>query len=134
MAESETGKVPGCVVVMVTLLPALLVICGRWVFWPKRPTFRSAEPTAGGLWARVGRAISPHPRRVWVVTTGLLLLACLGLFRLDAVEVGGALHLGLAHRAVFAFEDFLLSRYHMFLSVYYHYASVNFEQIPLLPK
>jgi RND superfamily putative drug exporter len=71
------------VLVMVTLLPALLVICGRWVFWPKRPAFRSAEPTAEGLWARVGRAISPRPRRVWVVTTGLLLLACLGLFRLD---------------------------------------------------
>ncbi|HEV2797496.1 MAG TPA: MMPL family transporter, partial [Nocardioides sp.] len=71
------------VVVMVTLLPALLVICGRWVFWPKRPAFRSAEPTADGLWARVGRAISPRPRRVWIVTTGLLLLACLGLFRLD---------------------------------------------------
>jgi len=69
--------------VMVTLLPALLVICGRWLFWPKRPTFRSAEPTAAGLWARVGRAISPRPRRVWIVTTGLLLLACLGLFRLD---------------------------------------------------
>jgi putative drug exporter of the RND superfamily len=68
---------------MVTLLPALLVICGRWVFWPKRPSFRSAEPTAEGLWARVGRAISARPRRVWVVTTGLLLLACLGLFRLD---------------------------------------------------
>ncbi|WP_224275005.1 MMPL family transporter [Nocardioides lacusdianchii] len=70
--------------VMITLLPALLVICGRWVFWPKRPTFRSAEPTADGVWARMGRAISHRPRRVWVVTTGLLLLACLGLFRLDA--------------------------------------------------
>lgn len=70
--------------VMTTLLPALLVICGRWVFWPKRPAFRSAEPTANGLWARVGRAISHRPRRVWLTTTGLLLLACLGLFRLDA--------------------------------------------------
>lgn len=69
--------------VMVTLLPALLVICGRWVFWPKRPSFGSPEPTSDGLWARVGRAISHRPRRVWVVTTGLLLLACLGLFRLD---------------------------------------------------
>ena len=28
--------------VMVTLLPALLVITGRWVFWPKRPAFGSA--------------------------------------------------------------------------------------------
>jgi RND superfamily putative drug exporter len=70
--------------VMVTLLPALLVICGRWVFWPKRPTFRSHEPTSDGLWAKVGRSISHRPRRVWIVTTGLLLLACLGLFRLDA--------------------------------------------------
>jgi RND superfamily putative drug exporter len=71
------------VLVMVTLLPALLVICGRWVFWPKRPAYRSAEPTADGLWARVGRALTVRPRRVWIVTTGLLLLACLGLFRLD---------------------------------------------------
>lgn len=69
--------------VMVTLLPALLVICGRWVFWPKRPSFGSPEPTSDGLWARAGRAISHRPRRVWVTTTGLLLLACLGLFRLD---------------------------------------------------
>ena len=69
--------------VMVTLLPALLVICGRWVFWPKRPAFGTAEPTSSGLWARVGNAIKPRPRSVWVVTTGLLLLACLGLFRLD---------------------------------------------------
>ncbi len=69
--------------VMVTLLPALLVICGRWVFWPKRPTFGSYEPTSGGLWAKVGRAITPRPRAVWVVTTGILLVACLGLFRLD---------------------------------------------------
>ncbi|WP_183099078.1 MMPL family transporter [Nocardioides pelophilus] len=69
--------------VMVTLLPSLLVICGRWVFWPKRPTFGSYEPTTGGLWARVGKAITPRPRAVWVVTTGLLLVACLGLFRLD---------------------------------------------------
>src|ERR687897_1302097 len=61
--------------VMVTLLPALLVITGRWIFWPRRPTFRSPEPTADGIWARVGRRISHRPRRVWIVTTGLLLLA-----------------------------------------------------------
>lgn len=46
-----------------------------------------------------------------------------------AVEKDGALYLGISHRAVFAFEDFLLSRYHMFLSVYYHYTSINYEQI-----
>ena len=58
--------------VMVTLLPALLVIFGRWMFWPKRPTFRSAEPTSSGLWARVGNWIAPKPRKVWAVTAGLL--------------------------------------------------------------
>src|SRR5438477_1898502 len=36
---------------------------------------------------------------------------------LAAVERDGSVHLGLMQRAVFAFEDFLLSRYHMFLSV-----------------
>jgi RND superfamily putative drug exporter len=69
--------------VMVTLLPALLVICGRWIFWPKRPTFGSPEPTATGFWSRVGQRIAPRPRRVWVTTAVLLGVACLGLFRLD---------------------------------------------------
>ncbi|SNS26346.1 putative drug exporter of the RND superfamily [Geodermatophilus saharensis] len=70
-------------VVLMTLLPALLVICGRWVFWPVRPAFGSAEPSATGLWARVGRLIAPRPRATWVVTSVLLLLACLAVFRLD---------------------------------------------------
>ena len=70
-------------VVMVTLLPALLVITGRWIFWPRRPGFGSEEPTQTGIWARVGRWIAPRPRQVWVVTSVLLAIACLGLLRLD---------------------------------------------------
>jgi putative drug exporter of the RND superfamily len=70
--------------VMITLLPALLVITGRWIFWPKRPAFGSAEPTATGMWARIGRRIAVAPRKVWIVTTVLLAVACLGLFKLDA--------------------------------------------------
>lgn len=46
---------------------------------------------------------------------------------LAAVERDGRVYLALQGRAVFAFEDFLLSRYHMFLSVYFHYASVGYE-------
>ena len=46
------------VLVMVTLLPALLVIFGRWVFWPFVPHFGSEEPTASGFWARVGNGIA----------------------------------------------------------------------------
>ncbi|HEV7875996.1 MAG TPA: MMPL family transporter [Nocardioides sp.] len=70
--------------VMVTLLPALLVIFGRWIFWPMRPAYRSAEPTQSGIWARVGRLISVRPRKVWAITGALLLVACLGLLKLDA--------------------------------------------------
>jgi len=70
-------------VVMVTLLPALLVICGRWMFWPKRPHFGSPEPTSSGVWARVGERIRPRPRAVWVVTAAILGIACLGMLKLD---------------------------------------------------
>jgi putative drug exporter of the RND superfamily len=69
--------------VMLTLLPALLVICGRWVFWPKRPDFGTVEPSTSGMWARVGRGIAPRPRAVWLVTAGILAVACLGMLRLD---------------------------------------------------
>ena len=48
---------------MLTLLPALLVTFPRGVFWPYRPGYGSAEPTYRGMWARVGWAIAPRPRR-----------------------------------------------------------------------
>jgi len=69
---------------MTTLLPALLVICGRWVFWPQRPQFGSAEPTRTGFWARVGGRISRHPRRVWIGTALALGVLALGLVDLNA--------------------------------------------------
>ena len=69
---------------MTTLLPALLVICGRWVFWPYKPRFGSSEPTANGAWARTGRRIARHPRRVWVGTTLVLAALSFGLVGLDA--------------------------------------------------
>src|SRR3954452_1830064 len=76
--------------VMITLLPALLVICGRWVFWPKRPAFNSVEPTASGLWAKVGSRIAVRPRAVWIGTAIVLAVACLGLFKLDATGLNSA--------------------------------------------
>jgi HD superfamily phosphohydrolase len=44
------------------------------------------------------------------------------------VEHGGAVFLGIKSRAVFSFEDFLLSRYHMFATVYLHHTPVIFEK------
>ncbi len=70
--------------VMTTLLPALLVVTGRWIFWPRRPDF---DPEAGeiqGFWARVGDRIAVRPRRTWITTTVALAVCCLGLLALDA--------------------------------------------------
>jgi RND superfamily putative drug exporter len=64
---------------MITLLPALLVTVGRWVFWPLRPRYGSDEPTTRGIWARIGRRLAIRPRTVWVVTAVLLGCAWLGL-------------------------------------------------------
>ena len=69
---------------MMTLLPALLVIFGRWVFWPARPGYGSAEPTTRGIWARVGRGIAVRPRVVWLTTAVLLGAMALGLTGLKA--------------------------------------------------
>ena len=69
---------------MITLLPALLVIFGRWVFWPMRPVLGSAEPTERGLWARIGQRIAQRPRFVWLVTAVVLGALAFGLTGLEA--------------------------------------------------
>jgi putative drug exporter of the RND superfamily len=71
-------------VAMLTLLPALMVTFPRGVFWPYRPVYGSAEPTYRGMWARVGWAIAPRPRRVWVTTAVVLGVLALGLTGLKA--------------------------------------------------
>ena len=75
---------------MLTLLPALLVITGRWVFWPRRPVFGSAEPTSSGLWARAGRAIAVRPRLTWIGSTLVLGAMALGIFSLNATGLSNA--------------------------------------------
>jgi RND superfamily putative drug exporter len=70
--------------VMLTLLPALLVITGRWIFWPDRPRHGTAEPTSGGFWSRVGTRIAARPRRVWVGTALVLAAMSLGILSLNA--------------------------------------------------
>ena len=69
---------------MITLLPALLVIFGRWIFWPMRPKAGSADPSSRGVWARTGMAIARRPRAVWMVTAVVLGGLALGLTGLKA--------------------------------------------------
>jgi RND superfamily putative drug exporter len=61
------------VITMVTLLPAFLVLFGRWIFWPRIPRFDDADSQLTGTWAKVGNLVERKPRRAWVFT-GLLLV------------------------------------------------------------
>lgn len=89
--NSTKGLGPVCAIgilvgllAMITLMPALLVIFGRWIFWPKRPAHGSPEPTGAGVWTRVGKAVSGRPRIVWIGTAVVLGALSLGLFGMDA--------------------------------------------------
>ncbi|MEV2246576.1 MMPL family transporter [Streptomyces sp. NPDC049970] len=77
-------------VAMLTLLPALLVIFDRWVFWPAVPHHGTPEPTESGFWARTGRRLALHPRRVWVATALVLAALSLGLVQLRAAGLSNA--------------------------------------------
>lgn len=43
--------------------------------------------------------------------------------------LGKTAYLGISERGLLTFEDFLLSRYHMFIMVYFHYRAVCLEQL-----
>ncbi|MFF6812479.1 MMPL family transporter [Streptomyces sp. NPDC012403] len=75
---------------MLTLFPALLVICGRWIFWPVIPHHGAPDPTERGVWARTGRRIARRPRLVWGVTAVVLAVCSLGLIQLRAEGIGNA--------------------------------------------
>ncbi|WP_328337406.1 MMPL family transporter [Streptomyces violaceus] len=75
---------------MMSLFPALLVVCGRWVFWPAIPHYGSPDPTERGIWARTGRRIARRPRITWAVTALALAVCSLGLVQLRAEGIGNA--------------------------------------------
>ncbi|MEV0900436.1 MMPL family transporter [Actinoplanes sp. NPDC049802] len=59
-------------VVMLTLLPALLVCCGRWIFWPRIPR-PDAVSASARLWERVASAVAARPVRAMLISALLLL-------------------------------------------------------------
>jgi RND superfamily putative drug exporter len=71
-------------VAMTTLLPALLVLCGRWLFWPFVPRFQGSEGTEHHKgWARVAGAVGRRPNLTWIGTTAVLAVLCLGIGNLS---------------------------------------------------
>ena len=67
---------------MVTVLPALLVVAGRWVFWPLIPRHGTPARKADTVWSRIGSAVALRPRWSWlmsVAVTGVLALSAAGM-------------------------------------------------------
>lgn len=73
--------------VMLTLLPALLVVGGRWLFWPRVPRFDDVDEQLSGGWARVARLVGRRPRLAWIASTLILVIAGGFAFRLDTSGV-----------------------------------------------
>jgi RND superfamily putative drug exporter len=58
---------------ILTLLPALLLIFGRWLFWPRIPKNDGDDHVMTGNWSKVANGIGRNPRKAWVIT-GVILL------------------------------------------------------------
>jgi len=99
---------------MTTLLPALLVLCGRWLFWPFVPRFRPGAHGGGpvgrsaagraldtdvaadhGMWARIAGLVGRRPRLTWLVAAAVLGMLMIGI---------GKLSIGLPDEDVFTKE------------------------------
>jgi putative drug exporter of the RND superfamily len=70
---------------MLTILPALLAICGRRAFWPFVPRVGSeGTDETHGVWRRIAEWVARGPRRVGVGTTAVLAVMIAGLAFLNS--------------------------------------------------
>ncbi|MGW9212888.1 MMPL family transporter [Embleya sp. NPDC055664] len=79
---------------MTSLLPAFLVILGRWVFWPLIPrhTGDYADTTAErehGTWNRIARGVGRRPRPIWIGSVVVLVALACGSFTLSTGQTQG---------------------------------------------
>src|SRR5439155_9532406 len=75
--------IASALVSMVGALPAVLLLLGRFAFWPLRPRYDSAA-TGKPAWRRITRTVASRPRLVWVATALALGGLAFGLTRLEA--------------------------------------------------
>jgi RND superfamily putative drug exporter len=61
-------------ITVLTFLPALLLVFGRWIFWPKIPRFDDVDEQLSGTWAKIGNAVERNPKRIWISTALLLVI------------------------------------------------------------
>ncbi len=75
-------------ITILTLLPALLLIFGRWIFWPRRPLFDGDDHVMSGPWSKVGNAIGSNPRKAWIISGSVLLVFAFASTTLKADGLG----------------------------------------------
>lgn len=73
---------------MTMLLPTLLVLCGRWLFWPFVPRYTESavghDPAEDhGRWGRVAGGVGRRPRLIWIGTALALGVLTLGIGKLS---------------------------------------------------
>jgi RND superfamily putative drug exporter len=76
--QAASGLVVAAVFVLV-VLPALLRVFGKKLFWPLIPKEGAAPLTDRGLWHRIAAGVALRPTRVAVVAIGALAVLCTGL-------------------------------------------------------
>jgi RND superfamily putative drug exporter len=76
--------IASAMITVLTFLPALLVVFGRWIFWPKIPRFDDVDEQLSGTWAKIGAAVEKNPKRVWISTAVLLTILAGFSFSLKA--------------------------------------------------
>ena len=98
--QAASGLVVAAVFVLL-VLPPMLGLFGRKLFWPFVPRVGDRALTDSGVWHRVAAAVAKRPGRVAVVSIGALALLCTGLlstpiglsqteqFRVQAESVNG---------------------------------------------
>ncbi|MEY4036895.1 MAG: hypothetical protein RL201_276 [Actinomycetota bacterium] len=64
-------------ITILTLLPALLLIFGRWIFWPRVPRNDGDDHVMTGAWSKIANGIGRNPRKAWIIT-GVILLGFAG--------------------------------------------------------
>jgi len=75
-------------ITILTLLPAFLLLFGRWIFWPRRPDFDGDDHVMSGTWSKVGKVIDKNPRRSWIIAGIFLLLLASASPTLKADGIG----------------------------------------------
>ncbi len=98
--QAAAGLVVAAVFVLI-VLPPLLALFGKRLFWPFIPRVGAKPLTDSGVWHRIAEAVASRPRRVAIVSIAGLALLCTGLlttpvglsqteqFRVQAESVSG---------------------------------------------